>query len=323
MRQAGRYLPEYKTTRKTAGSFLDLCYNSNLASEVTLQPLKRFDFDAAIIFSDILVILDALGIEVSFKENIGPVIEKFNPDKVKDYKINNIEKHLAPVYKAIALTKEKLPKNKPLIGFAGAPWTLYTYLVEGRGSKDFSIAKKTALENEALRQQIFDILVNAISEHLILQIKAGADIVQIFDSWAGILTDEQFLNWSIKPTKEIINKVKHAYPDVKIIGFPKGAADNYENYIVGTGVDAVGIDYTYPIEKAANLALKHNIAIQGNLDPAYLLLEDQKPLEKQIKRILDATKNVPHIFNLGHGILPTTPIANVEFLVDIVRNEIK
>lgn len=317
MRQAGRYLPEYKKVRSQTNNFLEFCYNSELASLVTLQPLKRFDLSAAIIFSDILVIPDALGNNVSFTEGVGPRVEylanafeQFNERKFLDF--------LNPVYKAIEITKKDLG-NTPLIGFSGAVWTLFSYLIQGRGSKDYIDAKAFALERKDETKQIVNIFTKAIICHLKAQIRAGCDIVKIFDSWAGILPEELLEEMVIEPTSIIVSEIKREFPHVKIICFPKGLNSYHDTFLDKVKTDCLAVDYSFSLKNVKNIHEKYNIAIQGNLDPAYLLINDLKLLEDQIKRILNEFKEIPHIFNLGHGVTPNSKIDNVEFLVNYCR----
>lgn len=319
MRQAGRYLPEYRDTRATAKSFLDLCYSPDLVSKITLQPIDRFNFDAAIIFSDILVIPDALGVKVKFVEKQGPILDKIT--KFIDLNIPTNErftKFLENVYLGIKKTKDILPKNKKLIGFIGAPWTLSTYLIEGQSSKTFSEVKKIAYTDPVEFNKIIEILAEFCILHTTNQIKAGVDIIQIFDSWSGILDSYNFNKWVISPTAYIVSRIKEKYPQIPIIGFPKDADFNYLEYVQNTKVDILSIDSNIPITWV-NENVK-DIIIQGNLDPCYLLSKDQELLKKQINNILDNLKHREHIFNLGHGILPNTPIENVELLIEQVRN---
>ena len=322
MRQAGRYLPEYQKIRKSKSDFLDLCYSPLEASEVTLQPIKRFDFDAAIIFSDILVILDALGSKVSFKKNHGPIIEtnldKFITDNYKNNLEKTITEKLEPVYQAIRITREKLPKEKSLIGFAGAFWTLFAYLIEGQGSKNFNKAKQYYYDNPKSFAKIKEILSKAIAIHLSNQIKAGCDTVKIFDSWTGVLSQQQKEYLVIKPTEDILKELKKKNKETKIICFPKSIGFSYKDF-AKLDFDILAIDYGFPIEKSQEIYREYNKAIQGNLDPAILLSKNQDKLLNEVDFILENTKNIPFIFNLGHGILPETPIDNVYKLVERVK----
>lgn len=315
MRQAGRYLEEYRQVRSTTNSFLEFCYNPEKASEVTLQPIRRFDFDASIIFSDILVIPDALGVNVSFQTGEGPVLQKISAKDICNLKYN--PNKLQPVYEAIKLVRQELAPEKSLIGFAGSPWTLSTYMVEGGGSKDFHNVKSWAYADPTSFSKLIYILADSIIEHAIAQIEAGVNVFQFFDSWAGtVAAGDEFTKWVIEPTAYIVSKIKGKYPDVPIIGFPRGAGVSYLEYAFKTGVDAISVDYNMPIEWIAE---KVDIAIQGNLDPVLLKNNKQQALV-QASKILNIMKGRKFIFNLGHGILPETPIENVEALVKLVKN---
>lgn len=319
MRQAGRYLPEYNAVRKNAGSFLDLCYTPELASEVTLQPIRRFDFDASIIFSDILVIPHALGMRLDYVNGEGPKLQKIETaDDVKTLTIDGAVKKLSPVMEALKLVKKELPETTTLIGFAGAPWTVAAYMIEGSGSKDFATARGFAYQEAKAFKEILEILVEVTSEYLIEQVNNGAEVVQIFDSWAGMVPGECFKHWVLEPTKKIVSNVKKKHPNLPVIGFPKGAGIQYENFVKETGIDGVSIDYSVPLKWAAETLQKH-VCIQGNLDPALLANGDEKIIRAEVKKIKELLGNGPHIFNLGHGILPHTPIKNVEILLDAVR----
>lgn len=318
MRQAGRYLPEYLEIRKKSENFLQFCYSPLLASEATLQPIRRFNLDAAIIFSDILVIPDALGFSVMFKENEGPCLEKITAERdLKEFNKAQFLSHLEPVYEALRLTRANLPKDKALIGFVGACWTLAVYLLEGKSSKDFSQAKIHALGNSALFARLMTLLEQAIILHACKQIEAGAEIIQIFDSWAGILPEESFKKWIIEPTIRIVKEIKKAYPLIPIIGFPKGAGFYYQEYVEKTGVTGISLDSTVPLSLMKQLQNTH--IIQGNLDPSALFLS-QKELREKVNYLLGELGNQPFIFNLGHGILPKTPIENVNLVADLVLN---
>lgn len=321
MRQAGRYLPEYREIRSQVPNFLDLCYNPKLASEVTLQPIRRFDFDAAIIFSDILVIPDSLGLKVSFVKNEGPKLSKILPtDDLKKLKIGNTKNHLKPVFETLALTKQNLAKDKTLIGFSGAPFTLACYMIEGGGSKNFDLVKKTAIQNEEFFANLIDILADEVADYLIEQINHGADIVKIFDSWAGILPEKEFEKWVINPTKKIINKVKSVHKNVPVICFPRAAGTLYVKFAKEINPNILAIDQnlskTFVTEKLQN---ELNQTVQGNLDNQLLAFGTKKAIESEVMDILEKFGKKPFIFNLGHGILPETPIENVELLMNIIR----
>lgn len=315
MRQAGRYLEEYRQVRATTSSFLEFCYNPEKAAEVTLQPIRRFNFDAAIIFSDILVIPDALGVKVSFQAGEGPILQKISAKDIDNLKYN--PKTLAPVYEAIRKVRSSLPPEKSLIGFAGSPWTLSTYMVEGGGSKDFHNVKSWAYSDSKSFEKLIYILADSVVEHAIAQIEAGVNVFQLFDSWAGsVAAGGEFTKWVIEPTAYIVSKIKAKYPNVPIIGFPRGAGVSYIEYAAKTGVDAISVDYNMPIEWVAK---NIDIAVQGNLDPV-LLKNNKDQALVQAEKILSTMRGRKFIFNLGHGILPETPIENVQALVDLVRN---
>jgi uroporphyrinogen decarboxylase len=315
MRQAGRYLPEYRKIRSDQKNFLSMCYNSKIASEITLQPIKRFDFDAAIIFSDILVIPHNLGVNIVFEDNIGPIVERIDDlDRVKTFKDHG---YLENIYEAISLTRANLDKEKSLIGFAGSPWTVLTYLLDEKNKKDFVESRKKIHREDNLVQILIEILTDETIKYLKNKIRAGVDLVQVFDSWCGILSEDDFEELVIKPTAKIVREIKKDFPNIPIIGFPKGAGYLYENYINKTGIDVVGVDYTVPISIMKKFQDK--ITVQGNLDPVIMLC-DKNILEVKLQNIMDNLSENPFIFNLGHGILPTTPIENVEFLVDYIRN---
>lgn len=313
MRQAGRYLPEYREVRKKEKTFLGLCYNSDLATQVTLQPLERFALDAAIIFSDILVIPDALGQNVSFQEKKGPVLEPLELGNLSKLAFN--KETLEPVYQALSNVRRSLPDDKTLLGFAGAPWTLATYMIEGGSSKDFQKTKQWAYSDPKSFLLLMNILVDAVSDHLINQVKAGADALQLFDSWAGVLPEEEFYKWVINPTYEIVKKVKSKCPDVPVIGFPRGAGLYYKDYAENSGVDAISFDQYMPLGWVRN---NIHIPVQGNLDPVLLLADKERMLAK-VHEIMSMFKDRPFIFNLGHGVLPGTPVENVQALIQEVK----
>lgn len=321
MRQAGRYLPEYRAIRADVKNFLELCYTPKLACEVTLQPIKRFDFDAAIIFSDILVIPDALGIKVEFVKNEGPKLEKISSSsQLKNLKKNNIEKHLSPVFEALELTKSRLGKDKALIGFSGSPWTLATYVCEGGGSKNFETVRELAIRDEAFFSELIEILTQSVIEYVSLKIKAGADVIQLFDSWAGILPPQQFQKWVIEPNKKIVAEIRKIHPQVPLICFPKGSGALYEKFTREVSPNAIAIDQHCPRDWVKkNLQENLGMVVQGNLDNFLLAFGSKEQIEKEVLNILETFKDHPFIFNLGHGILPQTPIENVELLLKLVR----
>ena len=319
MRQAGRYLLEYQKVRRDKTNFLDLCYSPDDACEVTLQPLRRFDLDAAIIFSDILVIPHALGCDVSFVKGEGPKLSVTQDDATLDkLRIDQLTDFLKPVYDALEKTKNNLPDDKDLIGFVGAPWTLACYMVEGQTSRDYAAARQLGMVNPVFFQSMIDLLVEATSMHLIAQANAGATALKIFDSWAGILTELEFRRWVMEPTRRIVEKVKSAVPDVPIIGFPRGAGWWYRDYIEHTGVDALAIDSRVPLDWVAQ-ELQTLVAVQGNLDNLLLASNKQDAVDAT-NRILDALADKPFIFNLGHGVLPHTPTDHVEAIIQTVRD---
>lgn len=318
MRQAGRYLPEYREVRKRAGSFLDLCYNPSLASEVTLQPIRRFDFDAAIIFSDILIVPHILGLSVTFVEGDGPKVETIYEDhdlsklKVKEFKDSDKIKR---VCEALELTRQNLDKTKALIGFAGSPWTVATYIISEK-KHNFEFCRNFALNKRKLLSKLIEILTQQTIIYLKAQIDAGADVIQLFDSWSGVLSEDEFEAFVINPTKIIVSEIKK-YSNVPIIGFPKGAGILYKKYVENVSVDAVSIDYFVPLNFAKEI--QNSLVVQGNLDPL-VMLSDKSLIEEKVGRIMSALSEKDFIFNLGHGIIKETPIENVEFLVDYVRN---
>ncbi len=318
MRQAGRYLPEYRKTREQAVGFLDLCYNPELAIEVTLQPIRRFGFDASILFSDILVIPHALGRNVEFREGQGPVLEPMQAEDIVLLRTDNVLSHLKPVLETVSGLRQLLPVETTLIGFCGAPWTVATYMIAGHGTPDQAPARLFALSQPEYFQKLIDTLVAASSEYLIAQLKAGADTVQIFDSWAGILGGDQFQRWCVKPVAEIVRRVRNEVPDAKIIGFPKSAGSQYNGYRKATDVDAVGLDWSVPMQQARKLQSEG--AVQGMLDPMRLIAGGSA-LDEGIDEILTGLGGGPLIFNLGHGITPQTPIMNVERLIERVREQ--
>jgi uroporphyrinogen decarboxylase len=318
MRQAGRYLPEYREVRGRVSSFLDLCRTPELAAEVTLQPLRRFAFDAAIVFSDILIVPYALGQNVEFIEAEGPKLEPVEgAGALARLDRKAAARALTPVYETIERVVAGLPSNVPLIGFCGAPWTVATYMVEGGGSKDQAAARLLAYRDQATFQRLIDLLVDVSAEYLVNQVKAGAQVLQIFDSWAGNLPDDEFARWCIAPTKKLVAQVKAKLPHVPLIGFPRGAGVGAERYAKETGVDAVGCDTSQPLAWLRD-KLQPLAPVQGNLDPV-LLVAGGPGLDGRVAEILGALGAGPFIFNLGHGILPDTPIEHVARLVSLVK----
>jgi uroporphyrinogen decarboxylase len=319
MRQAGRYLPEYREVRSKVVSFLDLCRTPELAAEVTLQPLRRFDLDAAIVFSDILMVPYALGQPVEFVEGEGPKLEPITDSGgMERLNLANVARALAPIYETVERVKGALAKDIPLIGFCGAPWTVATYMVEGQGGKDQAAARLMAYQDRATFQHLIEVLVEASTEYLVAQVKAGADVVQIFDSWAGSLSEDEFTRWCIDPTKRLVEQVKTKLgPEIPIIGFPRGAGVLAERYARETSVDAIGCDTSMPIGWMRRL--QERLPVQGNLDPL-LLVAGGDELDARVDATLETLGSKPFVFNLGHGIRPETPIANVERLVSLVKN---
>ena len=318
MRQAGRYLPEYRATRAQAGGFLDLVYNPALASEVTLQPIRRYGFDAAILFSDILVVPDALGQRVRFVENEGPRLDpvRSGPD-LDAIKGAADRAKLERVAETVARLRQDLPKETALIGFCGAPWTVATYMVAGEGSTDQTDARIAAYRDPDFMQRLVDVLVEASIGYLGMQVAAGADALQIFDTWAGSLSEPEYDRWVIEPTRRIVAAVRSRHPGIPVIGFPRGAHGSVSHYLERTGVQGISCDTAMPLEGMRRLAATGK-AVQGNLDPL-LLAAGGPQLEPRARKIVDGMSGVPFIFNLGHGIVPSTPPENVERLVAAVR----
>jgi uroporphyrinogen decarboxylase len=318
MRQAGRYLPEYRAIRSKAASFLELCLNPELAAEITLQPLRRFDLDAAIVFSDILMVPYALGQKVEFVEGEGPRLDPVRDDAaIARLERAEAAKALRPVFQTIERVVSMLPKSVPLIGFCGAPWTVATYMVEGKGSKDQAAARLLAYRDEAAFQRLIDLLVEVSADYLLRQVKAGAGALQIFDSWAGSLPENEFARWCIAPTKRLVALVKAKAPHTPIVGFPRGAGIMAERYAKETGIDAVSCDTSMPLDWIRD-RLQTKLPVQGNLDPV-LLAAGGAQLERRVHAILDVLGAGPFVFNLGHGILPDTPVEHVAHLVALVK----
>jgi uroporphyrinogen decarboxylase len=316
MRQAGRYLPEYRATRARANGFLDLCYRPDLAVEVTLQPIRRYGFDAAILFSDILVIPDALHRNVRFVEGEGPQLDPIDADGIAKLTMPDVRKSLSPVLETVRRLRKELPAETTLLGFCGAPWTIATYMIAGHGTPDQAPARLFAYQNRKAFQHLLALIAEASAEYLIAQIDEGADAIQIFDSWAGVLPDEEFRAYAIAPVKRIIDLVRAARPSAKVIAFAKGAGYNLKHYRAGTGADCIGLDWTVPLDFAAEL--QKDGAVQGNLDPL-LMVAGGEALDGAVSRILDRLGHGPLIFNLGHGITPQADPENVTRLVEKVR----
>ena len=316
MRQAGRYLPEYRALRSDRGSFLNLVYDSEAAADVTLQPLRRFDFDAAILFSDILIVPFAIGQNLSFVTGEGPRLTPPLMSSALD-QLQLVPERLDPIYRTVSLVKQDLGPTKALIGFAGSPWTVATYMVAGQGSREQAEARRMAYADPQAFTELVARVEAVTIDYLSGQIEAGADAVQLFDSWAGSLSPAQFERWVIAPTARLVEGFKARHPNVPVIGFPKGAGGKIAAYAAETRVDAVGLDETVDPLWAAK-ALPAHLPVQGNLDPL-ALIAGGPALETAATHILDAFADRPHIFNLGHGILPDTPIGHVEQLVSIVK----
>jgi uroporphyrinogen decarboxylase len=319
MRQAGRYLPEYKATRAEAGSFLKLCYDPEKAAEVTLQPIRRFGFDAAILFSDILVVPDALGQTVSFETGEGPRLDPL-PDVASFSRLRDSLDHakLAPVYAAIGLIKKGLPAETTFLGFCGAPWTVATYMVAGQGTEEQAPARMLAYRDPDGFQTLIDRLVTASTDYLVRQFEAGVDAVQVFDTWAGSLPPAEFDRWCVEPMARIVAGVRARRPGARIIGFPRGAGALLEDYVLRTGVDAVGLDWAAP-SAFVRERVQTKVAVQGNIDPL-ALIAGGAALDRAVDRALADYAEGRFIFNLGHGIRPETPVAHVEQMLRRVRH---
>lgn len=323
MRQAGRYLPEYRATRAQAGSFLDLCYNPELACEVTLQPIRRFGFDGSILFSDILVIPHALGQDVRFEEGVGPVLPALDAQEiialVERFEENQeqFDRHLDPVIETVKRLRAALPDDVTLLGFCGAPWTVATYMVGGRGSPDQAKARQFALQHPDVFARLLDCLSAASVRYLSRQIEAGADAVQIFDSWAGSLSPHGFSHWSEQPIAKIVKGLKAKHVETPIIGFAKGAMHALDGFSASTGIDAVGLDWSISVADA-RAQLPASMVTQGNIDPQ-LMITGGGALDSAVDRMISEAKGFPHVANLGHGITPDGQIAYVEQFVKRVQ----
>ncbi len=319
MRQAGRYLPEYRALRLKAGSFLDLCYDPALATEVTLQPIRRYDFDAAILFADILLIPQALGQNLSFVEGEGP---RLAPPVIQHdlarFRSRNIHQMLAPVYETVARVRAALAPEKSLIGFAGAPWTVATYMLGGGPQRDPSVLRRFWYDDPAFVAALIDLLIDATVEYLSAQIKAGANVIQLFDTWAGGLPEEILRDVSVGPLRTITERLKSLHPHVPIILFPKGVGASLGDYAAIEASDGIGIDFSIPWSTARKL-ISPKKAVQGGLDPM-LVVKGGTAMEKAARKLCETFAGVPFIFNLGHGLTPDTPPENVARLVEIVRN---
>jgi len=313
LRQAGRYLPEYWEVRNRAKGFLDLCFTPELAAEVTLQPVRRFGMDAAIVFSDILVIPHALGQKVGFVQGEGPKLEPIAVDRLE---ARGAGERLAPVYETIRRVREGLPKETALIGFAGSPWTVATYMVEGGSSREHAKIKREALADPLTFARLIDRIVTSTIDYLRRQADAGVDALQLFESWAGILSEPMFRQWVVEPNKRIVEGIRATHPKIPIIGFPRAAGASIAIYAEETGVDAINLDQMVPLGWAKS-AMPTKV-LQGNLDPLVLVAGGQA-LDDEVKRICDAMADRPFIFNLGHGIVPETPPENVARVAELLR----
>ncbi|MBY6159930.1 uroporphyrinogen decarboxylase [Mameliella alba] len=319
MRQAGRYLPEYKATRAEAGDFLSLCYNPELATEVTLQPIRRYGFDAAILFADILLLPQALGMDLWFVTGEGPRLSTITSDADFD-KLGRgemIHDTLNPVYQTVRNLSERLPSETTLIGFAGAPWTVATYMIAGRGTKDQGPAHALKAENRALFEKIIDRLTEATIDYLSEQVKAGAEVVKIFDSWAGSLQGEDFDRYCTAPARTITQELKSRFPGLPVIAFPRQAGDKYIGFHQATGADCVALDDSVTPEWAAE-HVQVSGCVQGNLASSHMVTGGQALVE-ETRRVVDAFSKGPHIFNLGHGITPDADPENVQLMIETVR----
>ncbi len=319
MRQAGRYLPEYRATRAQAGDFLSLCYNSKLAAEVTLQPIQRYGFDASILFADILLLPQALGADLWFVTGEGPRLSTIEnqADFDKLTAVSTIHETLNPIYETVRILRRELPKETTLIGFAGAPWTVATYMVAGRGTPDQGPAHKLKDENPALFGALIDRISEGTVDYLSKQIEAGAEVVKLFDSWAGSLKGADFDRYALEPTKKIIAELKARHPDVPVIAFPRGAGARYIGFAEATGADCVAFDDGVSAQWAAD-NLQGAGCVQGNLKSSHMVTGGQD-LVDETRKIVAALKNGPHIFNLGHGITPDADPENVQLMIDTVR----
>ena len=317
MRQAGRYLPEYREIRATTSSFLELCYSPKKAATITLQPLQRYDMDAAIIFSDILVLPDALGQKVEFVEGKGPILEPISTgNDLGRLSLDRIDDILSPIFQTIKMVSAELDDKKALIGFAGAPWTVAFYMIEGRSNNDGAKIRHWAAAKPDSFQQLIDILCDATIHYLSRQIRAGVEVIQLFDSRAGLLCETQFKKWVFEPNRRIVEGIKHIYPNIPIIGFPRKAGLMYPVFADQTGVDAISIDHTVPVDWAAEV-LQPICTVQGNLDN-HLLVAGGEILKYEVEKILATLGKGPFIFNLGHGILPMTPPSHVGDIAEII-----
>ncbi len=319
MRQAGRYLPEYRATRAQAGDFLSLCYNSELAAEVTLQPIRRYGFDAAILFADILLVPQALGADLWFVTGEGPRLSTITTDAdfAKLGPVSDIHETLNPIYETLRILKRELPSETALIGFAGAPWTVATYMIAGRGTPDQGPAHALKAETRALFEALLARITEATIDYLSKQIEAGAEVVKIFDSWAGSLKGEDFQNYALEPCRQITAALKDRHPGIPVIGFPREAGEGYIGFAKATGVDCVAVDNSVTPEWVAE-HVQVDGCVQGNLASRHMVTGGQELID-DTRRIVNALRGGPHIFNLGHGITPDANPDNVQLMIDTVR----
>ncbi|MDF1772206.1 MAG: uroporphyrinogen decarboxylase [Pseudophaeobacter sp. bin_em_oilr2.035] len=319
MRQAGRYLPEYRATRAQAGDFLSLCYNSELAAEVTLQPIRRYGFDAAILFADILLVPQALGADLWFVTGEGPRLSTITTDAdfAKLGPVSDIHETLNPIYDTLRILKQELPSETALIGFAGAPWTVATYMIAGRGTPDQGPAHALKAENRPLFEALLTRITEATIDYLSKQIEAGAEVVKIFDSWAGSLKGEDFQKYALEPCRQITAALKERHPGIPVIGFPREAGDKYIGFAKATGVDCVAVDNSVTPEWVAEY-VQVDGCVQGNLASRHMVTGGQDLID-DTRRIFNALRGGPHIFNLGHGITPDADPDNVQLMIDTVR----
>lgn len=318
MRQAGRHLPEYLELRSSARDFLDFCYSPAMAAEATLQPIRRYDMDAAILFADILLILDALGLDVRFEKDVGPIVQKVKTGSdLKNVPVEKAVQRLSPVYETVGRVRETLASDKALIGFCGSPWTVALYAIEGRGGTDKSMARIWAYQKPDDLNHLLSTLVEASAHYLKAQVDAGADALMLFESWAEGLPDDLFERLVIKPNAALVSRLRELGVAVPLIGFPRGAGTMLPPYTDKVAVNAFGLD-TAIAPDYVNAALPPKLVVQGHLDPL-LLIAGGDAMETRVRQLLDAYRHRPHIFNLGHGVRPETPIAHVERVVEIIR----
>ena len=318
MRQAGRYLPEYRALRSHFPDFLSFCYTPDAATEATLQPIARYDMDAAIIFSDILVIPHALGMDVRFEQGHGPAMTPLaGMQGLKALSDAKLEAFLAPVYAALRQTRQKLAPEKALIGFCGSPWTLACYMLQGRSSENFALASGKAKNDPEFFAALLELLERAVARHACAQIEAGADVIQLFDSWAGLLSEQEFFAWVIAPNQRIVQAIRSKHPHVPIIGFPRQAAEKALPFVQKTGVDAIGMDESTSLEWTAQ-TLQPHVCVQGVLSNV-VLAGDQESLLSNAKKIISVLSQKAFVFNLAHGVLPHTPPDNVQALSELIK----